>query len=573
MRWLLAPTTRPFIATAALASLLLNLALLAPALYMLQVFDRVFASRSVETLTMLTLLAVLALGLACVMDSARSRALAAAGRALDAALSPAALEAVLLDAATARGRVDRQAVHDVARLRGFLVGPAVQALFDAPWMPLYLGIIYALHPALGVMASVAAALLFALGLLTERLLRSDTDAAVAASQSAARQIDALSRSAEVLLGMGMLGHALARWSGRHGQAMAAQSRVGDAHATLAALGRSVRQGVQVAMLGLGAWLVVGEHASPGIMLAATVLVSRALQPVDHLIAGWKSLLDVRDAWRRLSATPADAGPAAAVQMPPVRGELRLERVSLLASADAAPIIKAIDLALSAGECLGIIGPSGSGKTSLVRLMLGLRAPHAGTVRLDGMDLAIWPREQRADAVGYLPQDVALFSGSVAQNIARLGAIDSEQVIAAARLAGVHELITRLPQAYDTEIGDDGALLSGGQRQRIALARAVYGLPRLVLLDEPNASLDDAGEQALDAAIAALKHAGSTVVLVSHRPWLMRHADRLAVLRGGALEICGPREEVQARLAGRTVRPLRPNDPAAHPSAALQGAHA
>jgi PrtD family type I secretion system ABC transporter len=567
MRWLLAPTTRPFIATAALASLLLNLALLAPALYMLQVFDRVFASRSVETLGLLTLLAVLALGLAFLMDRARSLALAAAGRAVDAALSAAALEALLVDAATARGRVDRQAVHDVARLRGFLGGPAVQALFDAPWIPLYLGVIHALHPALGLTAAAAAALLFGLGLLTERLLRGDTETAVAASQSASRHVETLARHAEVLLGMGMLGHALARWGERHAGAMAAQSRAGDAHAALAALGRSLRQGVQVVMLGLGAWLVVAENASPGIMIAATVLVARALQPVDHLIAGWKSLLEVRVAWQRLLATPAAAGPASDVQLPRPRGELRLERASLIGAAGAPPILKSVSLVLPAGECLGIVGPSGSGKTSLLRLMLGLRAPQAGTVRLDGVDLEAWPRAQRADAVGYLPQDVALFAGSVAQNIARLGPVDSDKVLHAARLAGVHELITRLPQAYDTEIGDDGALLSGGQRQRIGLARALYGLPPLVLLDEPDAGLDDEGEQALDAAIEALKSAGSSVVLVSHRPRLMRHADRLALLRDGALEICGPREEVQARLAGRTVRPLRTNDATA---TAVQG---
>lgn len=572
MRWLLAPSTRPYIATAALASLLLNLALLVPALYMLQVFDRVFTSRSVETLAMLTLLAVLALGLAFVMDRSRTLALAAAGRAVDAALAPAALEALLVDAATARGRVDQQAVHDVARLRGFLGGPAVQALFDAPWMPLYLVVIHALHPALGLTAALAAALLFGLGLLTERLLRGDTETAVAASQAAARQVETLARQAEVLLGMGMLGHALARWSERHARAMAAQSRAGDAHAALAALGRSLRQGVKVAMLGLGAWLVVAENASPGIMIAATVLVARALQPVDHLIAGWKSLLEVRAAWQRLSATPAGAGPASAVQLPRPRGELRLERASLLGAAGAPPILKSVSLVLPAGECLGLVGPSGSGKTSLLRLMLGLRAPQAGTVRLDGVDLAAWPRAQRDGAVGYLPQDVALFSGSVAQNIARLGPVDSDKVMLAARLAGVHELIARLPQAYDTEIGEDGVRLSGGQRQRIGLARALYGLPPLVLLDEPDAGLDGEGEQALDAAIEALKCAGSSVVLVSHRARLMRHADRLAVLRDGALEICGPREEVQARLAGRTVRPLRPNEGDAQP-AAVQGSRA
>ncbi len=573
MRWLLAPTIRPFIALAAWASLLLNLALLVPSLYMLQVFDRVFSSRSIETLTMLTLLAVLALGLAFTMDRARALVLTRAGRSVDALLASAALEAVLVDAATARTTVDRQVVHDVARLRGFLAGPAVQALFDAPWMPLYLGVIYALHPALGLMATAAAVVLFAVGLWTERLLRADGATALAAGQRAARQNDALSRHAEVLLGMGMLGNALARWSGLHGQAMAAQTRAGEAHATLAALGRIVRQSVQVAMLALGAWLVVAQHASPGIMVAATLLVARALQPVDHLIAGWKSLLEVCHAWHRLTRTPTARAQNAAVELPAVRGELQLDRVSLFAPDGSTPLVKAVSLALAPGECLGVIGASGSGKTTLVRLMLGLRDPQAGTVRLDGVDLAAWPREQRAAAVGYLPQDVALFAGTVAENIARLGPVDSGRVIAAAQIAGVHALIARLPQAYETEIGEDGALLSGGQRQRIALARAVYAMPRLVVLDEPNASLDHDGERALDATIQALKQAGSTIVLVSHRPALMRHADRLAVLREGALDVCGPRDDVLARFTGPTVRPLRTPDTAGAPGRVPQGVHA
>lgn len=572
MRWLLAPTIRPFIATAALASLLLNLALLAPALYMLQVFDRVFASRSIETLALLTLLAAGALLLAGAMDRARALALDAAGRALDAALAPSALHALLVDAAIGRGRLDRQALQDVARLRGFLGGPAVQALFDAPWLPLYLAVITALHPALGALALAAAGLLFGLGLVSERLLRAPAEAATAAARGAAGQVDALSRHAELLLGMGMLGHGLARWAAGHQGALEAQSQAGRAHATLAALGRGLRQGVQVAMLGLGAWLVVAEHASPGIMLAATVLVGRALQPVDHLIAGWKALLDVRAAWRRLSAAPAEPQAAAAVRLPRPRGELRLERVCLRGAADAAPIIKSVSLVLPAGECLGLVGPSGAGKTSLLRLMLGLREPQLGCVRLDGTDLAAWPAEQRAVAVGYLPQDGALFDGSVAQNIARLGPVDSDRVLRAARRAGVHELIARLPQAYETTIGADGMRLSGGQRQRIALARALYGDPALVVLDEPDAGLDAEGEQALDAALQALKADGVTVVLVSHRTRLMRHADRLAVLRDGALEICGPREEVQARLSGRTVLPLRPAEPA-HAAHTVQGGRA
>jgi PrtD family type I secretion system ABC transporter len=559
MNWLLSPRIRPFIALAAGASLLLNLALVVPSLYMLEVFDRVFSSRSVETLVVLSALTLLALGLGFCMDRARSLLLARAGCVVEEALTPPALSAVLSEAATARFRTDRSAVQDVARLRSFLAGPAVQALFDAPWLPVYLLVIFALHPALGWAAVFSALVLFTLGLFTERFVRADTEQAVASGRAAAQRIDALLRNAEVLVGMGMLGNAMKSWLGSHQQAMQSQERLGDAHAALASLGRMLRQLVQVGMLGLGAWLVVAGHASPGIMVAATVLIGRALQPVEHLIAGWKSLVEVRGAWRRLHDQQIDVPSEQTLRLPPVRGQLSLERVSLVADPSRPPVIKNVSLSVAPGECLGLIGPSAAGKTTLVRLMLGLRTPQAGTVRLDGVDLAVWPREQLVGAVSYLPQDVELFAGSMAHNIAQLGEIDSERVIKAARMAGVHEMILRMPRAYETEVGDVGNQLSGGQRQRIALARAVYGDPRLVVLDEPNANLDSEGEEALSNAIDQLKRVGATVVLVSHRPALMRHADTLALLRDGALEMLGPREQVLARLSGNTVRPLRRND--------------
>jgi ABC-type protease/lipase transport system fused ATPase/permease subunit len=286
------------------------------------------------------------------------------------------------------------------------------------------------------------------------------------------------------------------------------------------------------------------------------MIARALQPVEHLIAGWKSLVEVRGAWKRLHGQLMDAAGEQVLRLPPVRGDLSLERVVLIADGQRPPVIKGVSLTLAPGQCLGLIGPSASGKTTLLRLMLGLRTPSAGTVRLDGVDLGAWPREQLIGAVGYLPQDVELFAGTVAHNIARLGEIDSERVIEAARLAGVHEMIRGLPNAYETEVGESGCGLSGGQRQRIALARAVYGDPKLVLLDEPNANLDSEGEEALSAAIDHLKQAGTTVVLVSHRPSLMRCADKLAVLRDGALDLFGSRDEVLARLGPGVVHPLR-----------------
>lgn len=556
MNWLLSKPIRPFVVLAAAASLLLNLAMLAPALYMLQVFDRVFSSRSIETLVMLGLFTLLALALAFGMDRARSLLLARAGRCVDEALSAQALAASLAEAARGRADPGLGGLSDIARLRGFLSGPAVQALFDAPWLPVYLLAIFALHPALGWTALLSAGLLLALGLCSERMIRDDAEQVTAGGRASGQRIDALTRNAEVLLGMAMLRQAVDAWSGHHRQVQQAQERLGRASATLSALGRGLRQAVQVAMLAIGAGLVVAGDASPGIMIAATLLVGRALQPVENLIAGWRSLVEVRAAWRRLQAQDAGITPASTLRLPPLRGELCLERVSLLADTQRPPIIKGVSLTLAAGQCLGLIGPSAAGKTSLARLLLGLRRPTAGSVRLDGIELAHWPAEQLADAVGYLPQDVELFAGSVAHNIARLGPVDSDKVIEAARRAGVHEMIARLPHAYDTELGDGGAVLSGGQRQRIGLARALYGSPRLVVLDEPNAHLDSEGEDALAGALAALRALGTTVVLVSHRPALMRHADVLAVLRDGAFDIVGPRDQVLARLAGTTVHPLR-----------------
>jgi PrtD family type I secretion system ABC transporter len=555
MNWLLSTPLRPLVLMAGLASLLLNLALVVPSLYMLQVFDRVFASRSVETLVMLGLVTLLALGLGFVMDRGRSLLLARAGRSVDEALSATALAAGLEAAAQGRCDGERAALPDIARLRQFLSSPAVHALFDAPWLPVYLLVIFGLHPVLGWTAAASAAALFALGWCSERALRGDTERVTAGGREAAQRIDALHRNAEVLVGMRMLGNAIASWHGAHAALQQSQERLGSNAATLGALGRLLRQAVQVLMLGIGAWLVVAGNASPGIMIAATVLLARALQPVEHLIVGWKSLVEVRAAWQRLQQHGASPSSGGALRLPAARGALTLERIVLAIEGQRAPLIKGVSLALQPGECLGLVGPSGSGKTTLLRLMLGLRRPSLGTVRLDGVELAHWPAEQLADAIGYLPQDVALFAGTVAQNIARLGEVDAARVHAAARLAGVHELVARLPQAYDTELGEAGAVLSGGQRQRIGLARALYGAPKLVLLDEPNAHLDAEGEAALAAALAALKQAGTTVVLVSHRPALMRHADTLVVLREGAVEVVGPRDQVLARLAGATVHPL------------------
>jgi PrtD family type I secretion system ABC transporter len=556
MRWLFAAQLRPFVLLAGAASLALNLALLVPALYMVQVFDRVFASRSVETLAMLTLITIVALALAYCMDTARTRALAWAGGALDRRLAPLALAGALRDAAGPAGRADTDALRDIGLLRGFLSGSGIQALLDAPWFPVYLLVIALMHPLLGVTAAIGALVLAGLAVLTAAITRELTEETLRRSRASRRHSEALTRNAEAIVGMGMTPAAVSRWEERHHELLDAQARLAARTARLSAAGRIARQALQVAMLAVGAWLVIGTSASPGIMVAATILVGRALQPIEHLIAGWRALVDARGAWRRLSGRPHGALAADALELPAPDGRVEVERVVFGTAPGRPPLIKGIAFSVEPGESVGIVGPSAAGKTTLVRLLLGIWQPQAGAIRLDGADVARWDRAALGAHVGYLPQDVELFAGTVAENIARLGAVDSAKAVEAAELAHAHEMILRLPDGYDTEIGDAGAMLSGGQRQRIALARALYGNPRLVVLDEPNANLDAEGELALAAALRALKARGVTVVMVGHRPSLVSQLDKLAVLKEGALEAFGPTAEILPRLRPAARRSQR-----------------
>ena len=568
MNWLLAPRLRPFVLFAAGVSLALNLALLMPALYMVQVFDRVFTSRSGETLAMLSVLVVVALALGWCMDEARAKALGHAGRVLDATLSPQVLRRALAQAAAPDRRGDGDALRDVAQLRGFIGGSAVLALFDAPWLPIHLLVIGLMHPVLGIAASIGAAALVVLAVIAERVTRADARDAQQASRAAQRQAQALLRSSEVIAGMGMSAHAVGTWHDRFDALLRVQRRLSASSAHLGAAARIARQALQAGLIGLGAWLVIGAEASPGIMVAATILFGRALAPVEQLIAGWKSLVDGRSAWQRLCEQQVGQAAEAPLALPAPSGRIEVERVVFGATASRTPLLKGVSLEIEAGSSLGLIGASASGKTTLVRLLLGIWRPQSGTVRLDGADIARWDRDALGPHVGYLPQDVELFAGTVAQNIARLAPeVDAAQVVAAAKLAHAHEMVLRLPQGYDTPIGDAGSVLSGGQRQRIALARALYGNPRLVVLDEPNANLDAEGDAALLEALRELKARGVTVVMVSHRPALMAQLDRIAVLKDGVVALYGKPAEAAAQLVqggqkkacpepGRRALPLR-----------------
>jgi PrtD family type I secretion system ABC transporter len=555
MSWLFVRRLRGLVLLAAFASLFLNVALLMPSIYMMQVFDRVFSSRSVETLIMLGAITLLFLGMGYFLDAVRVRTLAWAGRSLDRQLAPAAVRASLEQASANPGRVDTDALRDIAQLRAFLSGPGVLALFDAPWLPAYLLLISLMHPMLGLTAATGAIVLITLGVITHRLTREHTEGATSLSRASARLAEKFARNAEVVIGMGMTRAVVDRWSKQHERLLHAQEEHVLTSSRLSALARSLRQVLQVTMLAVGAWLVIDMQASAGIMIAATILLSRALQPAEYLISGWRTLTEARAAWQRLNERPMSATAKAKVALPAPAGRIDIEKLAYAFSAGKAAVIRNLSVSIEPGESLAVVGPSASGKTTLVRLVLGLWRPQSGTVRLDGADIARWERDALGQHIGYLPQDVELFAGTVGENIARLGDLSgtdaSTQIVRAAQLAHAHELILQLPEGYDTQIGDGGAALSGGQRQRIALARALFGDPRIVVLDEPDANLDTAGEAALLSAIADLKTRGTTVIVVSHNAALMTAVERILVLRNGALEMFGPAAAVLSRMKSAT----------------------
>jgi PrtD family type I secretion system ABC transporter len=538
---------RPFFGYAGLFSLAINLLLLVPPLYMLQVFDRVLASRSNETLAMLTIAAVVALLVMALLDILRARLLVASAAMLDRTLGPRVLDGLLAQTARLNGASQVSGLRDVNVLRGFLGGVGLISLFDAPWLPFFLLVIFLFHPVLGAVALCGAAAMVLLAFLNERLTREPLERAHAEARRAARFIDANVRNAEVVSALGMLPAVTRRWSRLNDAALGEQARAARLGGFFSGATKFTRQLIQLAMLAVGAYLVVAQDVTAGVMIAATILLGRALAPVETLVASWRSLVEGRGAWRRLAQLLRDAGRSEPhTELPAPTGALEVEKV-FFGFRDK-PVLKGVSFRLEAGETLGLIGPSASGKSTLARLIVGVWKPVSGVVRLDGADVAAWPRERLGPHIGYLPQDVELFGGTVAENIARLGEPDAAEVVRAGQRAHVHELILRLPKGYDTDIGEAGQALSPGQRQRIALARALCGAPRLVVLDEPNANLDHEGEEALVRTLQLLKSERVTVVIVAHRPSLLRGVDKMLVLREGVVERFGPRAEVMARFA-------------------------
>ncbi|MGB8105453.1 MAG: type I secretion system permease/ATPase [Pseudolabrys sp.] len=544
----------------ALISGMSNILMLTGAMFMLEIYDRVLPSRSMPTLVGLLVLAAALFTALGILDAIRGRILVRIGGALDETLSGRVYDTLMRLPLRVGARSDgTQPLRDLDAVRSYLSGLGPVALFDLPWIPLYLAICFAFHPLIGFAALAGAIILIVLTLLTEILMRAPARAATEAAVARNGLAEASRRNAEALVAMGMAGHIAARWSEANRQYMRSQQEASDLGGGLGDISKVLRMMLQSGVLAVGAYLVIHQEASAGIIIAASILSARALAPVDLAIANWKGFVAARQSWQRLNRlltmSPARLAPMQ-LQTPVQR--LTVEAVSASPPGVPKVVVQDITFELEAGQGLGIIGPSGSGKSSLVRLLVGVWQPVRGNVRLDGAALDQWASDALGRHVGYLPQDVELLAGTVAENIARFEPNpDTEAVIAAAKAVGVHDLIVRLPGGYDTPIGEQGSALSAGQAQRVALARAVYRDPFLVVLDEPNSNLDSEGEEALTRAILGVRERMGIVIVVAHRPSAIAGVDRLLMMNQGKAQAIGPKDEVLSKVLQRPLAIPRP----------------
>ncbi len=530
-------------------SFCINLLMLTAPLYMLQIFDRVLNSRSTETLLFLTLMAVVAFVALGAVEAVRHQMLARIGSWIDRQISGELLKSALTNDLGAERGASVHSLRDLAVLRNFISGPAVFPILDAPWLPIFTIVIFMLHPWLGWLSIIGAVLLLGLAVANEFATSRPLRMSGAASTHSLEQAEAAVRNADVVQAMGMTPNLLRRWDHQNARMLALLDIAHGRGGAIKSLSRFLRMSLQIAILGAGAWLVLDGVITPGAMIAGSILFARALAPVDQAIGSWRSAINAKSAYRRIAAQMSAHPPReAAMQLPPPTGRLQVEDVTYFHPSANQPILRGLSFDLVPGESLAIIGPTAVGKTTLARMLVGNLRPRAGHVRLDGADVADWHSDDIGPHIGYLPQDIELFAGTVRENIARMGEGDPEAIVAAAMAADVHDLVLRLADGYETEIGGSGMALSGGQRQRIALARALYGDPTLVVLDEPNANLDQPGEQALASVIGRLKERGASSILITHRLWILRQVDKILVLREDGC-MFGPRDEILAKFVG------------------------
>jgi len=541
---------KPVILRAIGFSTLISLLALAPTVYMLEVYDRVVNSRSGMTLLMLTVLIVLAYAVMELLEKIRSALMRAAGVRVDQALSKRVYDAMFQGFLKRQVGGSMQIFNDLKVVREFLASPALMAVFEAPVALVALGLNFAISPILGWASVLAGLALVLVTWMNEKATRAPLSEANKSAAGAQQFAEASLRNAHVMESMGMLDAVHARWEKRQREFLAYQATASNGGGLWTAISKAVQQITGSMLLGLGAWLQMNNMLNGGasMMIIGSVIGGRILAPLAQLVAQWNGVVNVRGAWSRLETLLAHVPPKPeAMPLPAPKGVLTVEGLMAGAPGQQVPIIRGVQFALNPGEVLAVVGPSASGKTTLARLLVGLWPSMGGKVRLDGADIHTWDKTELGPYLGYLPQGVELLEGTLAENIARFGDVDMAQVEAAAKLVGVHDLIMSLPQGYNSPVGRDGAMLSGGQRQRVGLARALYGKPVFVVLDEPNSSLDEAGDAALANAIAELKQLGTTFVVMTHRTSVLGVADKMLIMRDGAQQAFGPRDEVLAAL--------------------------
>ncbi len=530
-------------------SAIINLLMLAPSLYMLQVYDRVLQSQNEITLLMLSLLVLGAFAFMSALEFVRSFVLIRVGAKLDMQMNKRIYTAAFEQNLKKGGGNPGQALQDLTQIRQFLTGNGLFAFFDAPWFPIYLAVIFMFDVYLGIFATVAVIIMVVLAYINEKVSSKPLKEANAMSIMSSMQATNNLRNAEVIEAMGMLPNLMTRWFKLHSRFLQLQAEASEKSGIVSAISKFVRVSVQSLVLGFGALLVIEGKMTPGMMIAGSILLGKATGPIDQLIGVWKQWSSVKSAYERLNELLTNNQPRkAGMDLPKPLGAVSVEAVTAAPPGSPVAVIKNLTLSLQPGDVLGVIGPSGSGKSTLARLLVGVWPSAVGKVRLDGADIYQWNKDQLGPHIGYLPQDIELFAGTVAENIARFGDVDSEKVILAAKRAGVHDMILHLPKGYDTVLTDGGGGLSGGQKQRLGLARAMYDDPSLLVLDEPNSNLDDIGEQALLLALNDLRSRGKTIVLITHRQSILAATSKLLLIRDGMAAAFGPRDQVLQALA-------------------------
>ncbi len=563
--------------SALLFSPVMNILVLTSSLYMMQVFDRVLTSRSLTTLFFLTLIAMGALAILGILDLARTRIITRVGSWMERRLSGEGLQRAV--EASLVGRDYRtEVLRDLSTLKNFFTGQGVLNLFDLPWIPVYLLVVFMLHPLLGLITTLGAVLLALLAWMNDRATQAPLKQAGKENTRALRQVEAAFRNAEAIDVMGMLPGIVSRWHKGNDASMSLQLKAADMSGSIMSFSKFARLALQILVLAMGADLVLNRQLTSGGMMATSIIISRALAPIESAIGSWRYTLAAEQAYTRLrDMFSRPLLRPHAMKLPAPQGLLSVEGVTFVPPGAKHPVVKGVTFEIKPGTVTALVGPSAAGKSTLARLCVGAYPPTYGNVRLDGADVFLWERTDFSQHVGYLPQDVELFGGTVRDNIARLMEADPAEVVEAAQMAGAHDMILRLPQGYETEIGEGGTLLSGGQRQRIALARAVFRAPQFVVLDEPNSSLDGEGEEALNQTILRAKERGATVLLIGHRPSILTHVDTIIVMRDGRIEAMGPKADILAKImpqaAPQQPRVAPPRPASAPPPPAAQGATA